>query len=108
MVGRLLLLSGSLCTRGFRLDVGRFGLRERGAQVGPAIGTKLDAAGQFLAAAVAEFGTFLLAAGDVNARRVTVGGVAVVLHDESAVNVTAHGQALGAHDLTVVNHKLLL
>ena len=89
-----------------RLAFYSFRVGERSAQVCTAIGAKLDAAGQLLAAAVAKFGTFLL--GDVNAGSVTIRGVTVVMHDEGTINVTAHGKALGAHDLTVVNHELLL
>ena len=103
---RLFLLWLGLYRCRFGLLGHRSALCKRSAQVRSAIGTKLDAARQLLAAAVAEFGAFTACSAD--ACSVAIGGIAVIFNDQDTIDATAHGKALGAHDLTVVYQKFLL
>ena len=98
---------------GLRLGCGlwnglRVGLRliKGGLQVGTAVGAKMDAAGQLLAATVAEAGSFLV--GHAGVGRVTVRRIGVVTNYELAVFIGAYRKALRTHDLTIVYHQFLL
>ena len=81
-------------------------LVEWSAQVGTAIGAETDAFGQFLAAAVTEFGRFAGVALDGGI--VAIGGIRVITHDKGTAFILAYGKALWTHDLTIVYHQLLL
>ena len=105
-LNRFCFLRLCLGTGWLRLFFYSFRLGERCTQVGTAIGAKLDAVRQLLAAMMAKLGAFLLSGCD--ACGMAVGCVTVVMHDKGTVNVTAHGKALGAHNLTVMDHKFLL
>ena len=98
-----LLDGGGLRLLGFRF--GLFGM-EGGLQVGTAVGAKADAAGQLLAAAVAELG--FLGAYGARVGGMAVWRVGIVANHQCAALVAAHGKALRTHDLAVMYHQLLL
>lgn len=102
--GTFFLLHGS----GFGLLGLGFGFLgiERGLQVGSTVGTETDAAGQLLAAMVAELG--FLGADRAGIGGVAIGGIGVVTDNEFTAFVLAHCKALRTHDLTIVYHQFFL